>query len=30
MIGAIVLTRKVVHPFSDKQIELVESSPTRQ
>ena len=25
VIGAIVLTRKVVHPFSDKQIELVES-----
>jgi GAF domain-containing protein len=24
-IGAIVLTRKVAHPFSDKQIELVES-----
>ena len=25
VIGAIVLTRKVAHPFSDKQIELVES-----
>ena len=28
-IGAFVLTRPVVKPFSDKQIELVETSPTR-